>query len=61
MKTLLASFVALATLGATTLVTDSASACGGCFHAVTESTVVTGHRMVVSVSKSQAVLWDQIQ
>lgn len=61
MKTLLASVVGLAAIATTTLTTDSASACGGCFHAVTESTVVTGHRMVVSISKSQAVLWDQIQ
>ena len=48
------------------LITDDARACGGCFPPVTvqsqtESTVVTGHRMVLSVSTAQTVLWDQIQ
>jgi hypothetical protein len=40
-----------------------AAACGGCYHreSETESTVVTGHRMVLSVSTQQTVLWDQIQ
>jgi hypothetical protein len=41
-----------------------AAACGGCFHEVnlqqTESTQVTGHRMILSVSKTQSTLWDQI-
>lgn len=61
MKKFVTGIALVSTLGATTLTTDLARACGGCFHAVTESTVVTGHRMVVSISKSQAVLWDQIQ
>lgn len=39
----------------------SASACGGCFVPPTENTVVTGHRMAMSISPSQSVLWDQIQ
>lgn len=40
-----------------------AHACGGCYHrpSETESTVVTGHRMVLSVSTTQTVLWDQIE
>ncbi|HLM72042.1 MAG TPA: DUF2330 domain-containing protein, partial [Polyangiaceae bacterium] len=40
-----------------------AHACGGCYHrpSETESTVVTGHRMVLSVSMTQTVLWDQIE
>ena len=40
-----------------------ARACGGCYHRAseTESTVVTGHRMVLSVSPTQTVLWDQIE
>lgn len=40
-----------------------AEACGGCFHAggETESTVVTGHRMAMSISQTQSVLWDQIE
>jgi hypothetical protein len=61
MKKVLAPLLALAAMGTATLVSDDARACGGCFHPVTESTVVTGHRMAVSISKTQAVLWDQIQ
>src|SRR5262245_39426813 len=40
-----------------------ASACGGCFTGIqeTESTQVTGHRMILSVSKDATTLWDQIQ
>jgi hypothetical protein len=40
-----------------------ARACGGCFHqpSPTQVTVVTGHRMVFSVSQQQTVLWDQIE
>lgn len=38
-----------------------AAACGGCFVPPSSSTVVTGHRMVVSISPDQTVLWDQIQ
>jgi len=38
-----------------------ARACGGCFHPPTQVTVVTGHRMVFSVSQQQSVLWDQIE
>ena len=38
-----------------------ASACGGCFAGQTENTQVTGHRMVLSVSKTESTLWDQFQ
>jgi hypothetical protein len=38
-----------------------ASACGGCFVQETESTQVTGHRMILSVSKDKTTLWDQIK
>lgn len=41
-----------------------ASACGGCFHEdiqQMESTVVTGHRMIISISKTQTTLWDQFE
>lgn len=38
-----------------------AAACGGCFVPPSESTVVSGHRMALSVSPTQTVLWDQIQ
>ncbi len=36
-----------------------AQACGGCFHQPGESTQVSGHRMVLSVSSTQTTLWDQ--
>jgi hypothetical protein len=44
--------------------TNDARACGGCFPPVIQqggSTVVTGHRMALSVSTTQTVLWDQIE
>jgi MYXO-CTERM domain-containing protein len=41
-----------------------AAACGGCFgpppEQESEATQVTGHRMILSVSKTQTTLWDQI-
>lgn len=37
-----------------------ADACGGCFVQQSESTQVTGHRMVLSVSSQSTTLWDQI-
>jgi len=39
-----------------------ARACGGCFHPPEESpTVVTDHRMILSVSKEQSTLYDQVK
>src|SRR5262245_66238612 len=38
-----------------------AAACGGCFVQQTESTQVTGHKMILSISKDRTTLWDQIQ
>jgi len=38
-----------------------ADACGGCFVAPTERSVVTDHRMAFSISPEQTVLWDQIR
>lgn len=38
-----------------------AEACGGCFIPPGPPTVVSGHRMVMSISQTQSVLWDQIQ
>jgi hypothetical protein len=40
---------------------DRADACGGCFVPPSESTVVTDHRMALSISNQQTVLWDQIR
>ncbi len=43
---------------------NDASACGGCFHEPpiqqSETTQVTGHKMILSVSNVQTTLWDQI-
>jgi hypothetical protein len=40
---------------------DEARACGGCFHAEnTTPSVVTGHRMALSISPQRTVLWDQV-
>src|SRR5262245_19885666 len=55
------SFAFVAALAATQLLSAPADACGGCFTPPTESTVVTGHRMALSISPDQAVLWDQIR
>ncbi len=38
-----------------------ATACGGCFVPPEEVTQVTGHRMVLSLSKEQTTLYDQIE
>ncbi|MFP6684012.1 MAG: DUF2330 domain-containing protein [Polyangiaceae bacterium] len=38
-----------------------ADACGGCFVPPDENTLVTGHRMVLSVSSTQTTLYDQIE
>ncbi len=40
-----------------------ATACGGCFHGSANSapSVVTGHRMALSLSQERTVLWDQVQ
>lgn len=38
-----------------------ADACGGCFVPPDESTQVTGHRMLLSVSMEQTTLYDQIE
>lgn len=38
-----------------------AQACGGCFVPTENPTVVTDHRMILSISKSQSTLYDQIK
>src|SRR5690349_18117425 len=50
-----------AALSALCLVTTDSRACGGCFSGGGESTLVTGHRMALSISTERTVLWDQIQ
>lgn len=49
------------TAASSLLAVGDAHACGGCFAPAEPPTVVSGHRMVMSVSPKQSVLWDQIQ
>jgi len=53
--------VLAATLLVSLTATDEAAACGGCFAPPSQSTVVSAHRMALSISTKQTVLWDQIQ
>ncbi len=53
----------VAALTGALLASNDARACGGCFHPENqpETTLVTGHRMALSISQAQTVLWDQVQ
>ena len=52
---------AAAALGLVTMAAESdASACGGCFTPPETPTVVTDHRMILSIAKQQSTLYDQI-
>jgi len=58
----LSLFAALGVGLAAMLTTPRAEACGGCFPPPGEqNSVVTDHRMILSVSKTQTTLYDQIQ
>jgi hypothetical protein len=63
MKALAAALAGAATLAVSLSFVPKALACGGCFvpAQVDSPTVVSGHRMAMSISKTQTVLWDQIQ
>ncbi len=62
MRTTSLVFALAATLAVTWVGEREARACGGCFHPPTESnSVITDHRMVLSVSKTRTTLYDQIQ
>ena len=51
-----------AALSALPLHEGEARACGGCFHPPEENpTIVTDHRMILSVSKEQSTLYDQVK
>lgn len=53
---------ALFAAGLTTFgMTYEAVACGACIAPPSQTTVVTGHRMALSLSTKQTVLWDQIE
>lgn len=55
-------FLACAVLASVAVAPRDANACGGCFiPPQSESTQVTGHRMILSLSQDQTTLYDQIQ
>ena len=59
---IMTSAIALAAAVTTTAILErDASACGGCFNPPENPTVVTDHRMILSVSQSQSTLYDQIR
>ncbi len=58
---LLASLILGSTFGSTLLYARPAAACGGCFIPPENNTVVTDHRMILSVAQGQSTLYDQIR
>jgi hypothetical protein len=62
-KTMRKAIVAVGVLSLAALAAErDARACGGCFHPPNETpTVVTDHRMILSVSPQQSTLYDQIR
>jgi MYXO-CTERM domain-containing protein len=60
MKLAHALFLAVPVVALALTSAHDASACGGCFVPPEEDTQVTGHRMLLSVSKTETTLWDQI-
>jgi hypothetical protein len=56
-----AALAAIAITGTFAALEGDASACGGCFIPTENPTVVTDHRMILSVSKDQSTLYDQIK
>ncbi|MEZ4264324.1 MAG: DUF2330 domain-containing protein [Polyangiaceae bacterium] len=58
----LATFAALGVgLALTALSPSDARACGACYSQTSESTVVSDHRMALSISQERTILWDQIR
>lgn len=51
----------LGALGALALGASPAYACGGCFAPSGQPSVVTAHRMAVSIGTRETVLWDQFE
>ena len=56
-----AAMAGLAITGMFTALEGDANACGGCFIPTENPTVVTDHRMILSVSPQQSTLYDQIR
>ena len=65
MSRALLCLVAIGSFVAVSVPPRDARACGGCFHPqdqpAEQSSVVTSHRMALSISPAQTVLWDQVQ
>lgn len=62
MKRLTISLLMAATMAATFVATEpDARACGGCFVPPENNTIVTDHRMILSVGRNQTTLYDQIR
>lgn len=59
----LLALIATSVSCAALLAPSTSRACGGCFHpiSISDSTVVTGHRMAFAVSDERTVLWDQFE
>ncbi len=51
----------VAALGTSVALEGSAAACGGCFVPPEDATVVTDHRMILSVGQGESTLYDQIR
>ena len=60
MRNAKAFLVTLSLAAAAVVQARDASACGGCFGPESETTLVTGHKMVLSVSEAQTTLWDEV-
>jgi MYXO-CTERM domain-containing protein len=56
-----ARWIPILALAASLAAPLDAAACGGCFHGPATVQVVTDHRMVLSLSRDQTVLWDQFR
>src|SRR3954469_25634519 len=59
----LLALIATSVSCAALLAPSTSRACGGGFHpiSISDSTVVTGHRMAFAVSQDRTVLWDQFE
>lgn len=61
MKLTRALLLSIPVVGALALHVSDAAACGACVPPEGESSQVTGHRMLLSVSQAGTTLWDQIE
>jgi hypothetical protein len=61
MKNRFLALALLAPLAGTLALSSDARACGGCVVPPETNTIVNAHRMALSISPKQTVLWDQVQ